>query len=196
MLDTTICPRCKQTRALNLMHHSGGILPAIAAKMHAMTPDWAAPQPVCEMCIAEGTAAYKQDILKNLPQDGPLSAELPLTTMERFARRVARVIGSWQFASGVALGLSLWISLNILFRPFEPYPIIILAIISATLGSIAALQGPFILMAQRAATQRDRLRDQQDYAVNLKAELEIRLLHEKLDYLLEQQAQLTDRDRV
>ncbi|MGH2592139.1 MAG: DUF1003 domain-containing protein [Anaerolineae bacterium] len=87
-------------------------------------------------------------------------------------------------------GLAAWVGVNVLFRPFEPYPIIILAMISAALASLAALEGPIIMMSQRRQIKQDRLRVDSDYRVNLKAELEVRYLDEKLDRLFAQQRQL------
>src|SRR5262245_32196384 len=77
-----------------------------------------------------------------------------------------------------------WIVLNAVFllnRGFDPYPFILLNLI---LSCLAAIQAPIIMMSQNRAEARDRLRAENDYKVNLKAELEIRHLHEKLDHLL------------
>ena len=73
-----------------------------------------------------------------------------------------------------------------LMKPFDPYPFILLNLV---LSCIAALQAPIIMMSQNRLEARDRLRSEQDYQVNLKAELEIRHLHEKLDVLLKHQWQ-------
>ena len=80
--------------------------------------------------------------------------------------------------------LAFWISFNVLLQPYEPYPVIILAVISAVLGSLAALQGPIILMSQRRQARLDRLRAENDYRLNLKAELEIRYLSEEMTHFL------------
>src|SRR5262245_65371848 len=80
-----------------------------------------------------------------------------------------------------------WIVLNAVFllnRGFDPYPFILLNLI---LSCLAAIQAPIIMMSQNRAEARDRLRAENDYKVNLKAELEIRHLHEKLDHLLRRQ---------
>ena len=69
-------------------------------------------------------------------------------------------------------------------RPFDPYPFILLNLV---LSSLAALQAPIIMMSQRRQDTKDRIRAENDYRVNLKAELEIRQLHEKMDYQLAQQ---------
>ena len=74
----------------------------------------------------------------------------------------------------------------LLARPFDPYPFILLNLF---LSCLAALQAPIIMMSQNRQEARDRLRSENDYRVNLKAELEIRHLHEKLDHLLQNQWQ-------
>jgi uncharacterized membrane protein len=95
--------------------------------------------------------------------------------------------GSWSFLIVFAGVLTLWIVLNAIVltvRPFDPYPFILLNLV---LSCIAAVQAPVIMMSQKRQEAKDRLRSQNDYKVNLKAELEIRQLHEKLDHLLSHQ---------
>src|SRR5690606_1596748 len=90
----------------------------------------------------------------------------------------------WKFIITFGAILSSWIALNIvglLARPFDPYPFILLNLV---LSCLAALQAPVIMMSQNRQEARDRIRSKNDYKVNLKAELEIRHLHEKLDHLL------------
>ena len=82
-----------------------------------------------------------------------------------------------------------WVLINtlvLLMRPFDPYPFILLNLF---LSCLAAVQAPIIMMSQNRQEARDRLRSENDYRVNLKAELEIRHLHEKLDHLLQHQWQ-------
>jgi uncharacterized membrane protein len=108
---------------------------------------------------------------------------------DRLADNLARIGGSWNFLLGFGLALVLWIGLNSLVIgtwEFDPYPYILLNLI---LSCLAAVQAPVILMSQRRAEQKDRLRAQSDYRVNLKAELEIRHLHEKMDHLISKQWQ-------
>ena len=108
---------------------------------------------------------------------------------DRFADNLARFGGSWNFLLGFGFMLIVWMGLNsVLFGhwAFDPYPFIFLNLI---LSCLAAVQAPVILMSQRRAEQKDRLRAQSDYRVNLKAELEIRHLHEKMDHLISKQWQ-------
>jgi len=106
---------------------------------------------------------------------------------QRVSDRIAAFGGSWPFIGLAFLTLASWVFLNsvILARrgaEFDPYPYILLNLI---LSMLAALQAPVIMMSQNRAAARDRLEAAHDYEVNLKAELEIQSLHEKLDTLRE-----------
>jgi uncharacterized membrane protein len=106
---------------------------------------------------------------------------------ERLADRIAVFGGSWTFLICFGAFIALWIAMNsvILFwRPPDPYPFILLNLV---LSCLAAIQAPIIMMSQSRQEAKDRVRSQHDYQVNLKAELEIRHLHEKLDHLLSHQ---------
>ena len=106
---------------------------------------------------------------------------------DRLADNMARFGGSWYFLIGFGLFLAAWILLNTAMFAgwiFDAYPFIFLNLM---LSCVAAIQAPVILMSQRRAEAKDRLRAESDYRVNLKAELEIRHLHEKLDYLVSKQ---------
>jgi len=103
---------------------------------------------------------------------------------ERIADRVAGFGGSWTFILSFLGFLVCWIVLNMYWlsnKGFDPYPFILLNLL---LSCIAALQAPVIMMSQNRQEDKDRKRAQNDYMVNLKAELEIRTLHEKIDHLL------------
>ena len=103
---------------------------------------------------------------------------------QRLADRVASFGGSWTFISYFGLFILLWVILNVfvfIARPFDPYPFIFLNLI---LSCIAALQAPVIMMSQNRQEEKDRSRAKKDYMINLKAELEIRMLHEKIDHLI------------
>jgi uncharacterized membrane protein len=109
------------------------------------------------------------------------------TLGERLADRIATFGGSWIFLILFGLFLMVWIGVNsfILYaHPPDPYPYILLNLI---LSCLAAIQAPIIMMSQNRQEAKDRLRSEHDYQVNLKAELEIRHLHEKLDHLLSHQ---------
>lgn len=109
--------------------------------------------------------------------------EEKLTMGQRAADKIALFGGSWYFIIAFLCFMAFWILLNVLLlrhKPFDPYPFILLNLF---LSCIAALQAPVIMMSQNRVEQKDRLRGENDYKVNLKAELEIKLLHEKLDHL-------------
>jgi len=113
-----------------------------------------------------------------------LSKEFEAATLgQRLADRVAAVGGSWGFIFGFAVVLVGWMVLNSVLlaeRAYDPYPYILLNLMLSTL---AAVQAPIILMSQNRAAVRDRLVATHDYEVNLKAEIEIAALHEKLDQI-------------
>ena len=109
------------------------------------------------------------------------------TLGDRVSDRVASFGGSWTFILSFLAVLLIWISVNafqVMRQPFDPYPFILLNLV---LSTIAALQAPVIMMSQRRQEEKDRLRAENDYRVNLKAELEIRQLHEKIDHQLAHQ---------
>jgi len=112
-----------------------------------------------------------------------------VTMGQRVADKVAAFGGSWRFIISFGVILVLWIIANaVVFhnKGFDPYPFILLNLI---LSCLAALQAPVIMMSQNRQEEKDRQRARNDYMVNLKSELEIRMLHEKLDHLMIRQQQ-------
>lgn len=112
-----------------------------------------------------------------------------LTLGQRVADKVASFGGSWTFIISFGVFLLLWISTNVFWlanRAFDPFPFILLNLI---LSCIAALQAPVIMMSQNRQEEKDRDRARKDYMINLKSELEIRTLHEKIDHLIMHQQQ-------
>ena len=110
-----------------------------------------------------------------------------LTRGQRISDRVARFGGSWTFISAFGVLLLAWILFNTLAPgrvDFDPYPFILMNLV---LSCIAALQAPIIMMSQNRQEEKDRQRAENDYMVNLKAELEVRNLHRKMDLLMEEQ---------
>lgn len=102
---------------------------------------------------------------------------------QRIADKVASFGGSWKFIILFGVFLILWITSNIILlsnKGFDPYPFILLNLI---LSCIAAMQAPVIMMSQNRQEEKDRERARNDYMINLKSELEIRMLHEKIDHL-------------
>lgn len=115
--------------------------------------------------------------------------ETALTLGQRLADIVAKFGGSWTFILSFAFFLFLWILTNVYWlanRSFDPYPFILLNLI---LSCIAAVQAPVIMMSQNRQEEKDRDRAKNDYMINLKSELEIRTLHEKVDHIIMHQQQ-------
>jgi uncharacterized membrane protein len=107
-----------------------------------------------------------------------------MTFGQRIADRVASFGGSWTFIISFGVFLALWIAVNVFWlanKAFDPFPFILLNLI---LSSLAALQAPVIMMSQNRQEEKDRERSKKDYMINLKSELEIRMLHEKIDHLI------------
>src|SRR5213596_2250081 len=138
-------------------------------------------------------SALDQEVIESLEQHEILSADIEkqferkLTFGERLSDRIAEFGGSWKFLITFGAVIVVWIGANAVLlatTAFDPYPFILLNLI---LSCLAAVQAPVIMMSQNRAEARDRLRAENDYKVNLKAELEIRHLHEKIDHLLRRQ---------
>jgi uncharacterized membrane protein len=113
--------------------------------------------------------------------------EADLTFGQKLADNVAAFGGSWTFIITFFSFILIWMIINIWFlatRPFDPFPFILLNLI---LSCLAAIQAPIIMMSQNRQEQKDRQRSEHDYKINLKAELEIKLLSEKIDHLLAHQ---------
>lgn len=135
-----------------------------------------------EMEVVESLAAHE-----TLAEDVERSFEARRTFGDRMADGLASFGGSWGFIGLFAGFLLAWIIFNLAVAgraQFDPYPFILLNLV---LSCLAAVQAPVIMMSQKRLEARDRLRAENDFKINLKAELEIRHLHEKLDHLLTQQ---------
>ncbi len=102
---------------------------------------------------------------------------------EQLAGDVAEVVASWWFPTLLLTAIGGWVLLNVIARPFEPYPTIMFAVLAATLSTIAALQGPLILLAQRRAAMRDRAREQETYVVAAHSEADLHDVSDRIDAL-------------
>ena len=109
-----------------------------------------------------------------------------LTFSAKMADNIAKFAGSWTFILSFIACLVLWITVNalLLLKAFDPYPFILLNLI---LSCVAAIQAPVIMMSQNRQEEKDRLRAQNDYKTNLKSEIIIEDLHQKLDRVLANQ---------
>jgi uncharacterized membrane protein len=120
-----------------------------------------------------------------------------LTTGQKVADKVASFGGSWTFIISFGVFIFIWITINVFWlvnKSFDPYPFILLNLI---LSCLAALQAPVIMMSQNRQEEKDRQRAKNDYMINLKSELEIRTLHEKIDhFIIDQQQELLEIQKV
>ncbi len=139
--------------------------------------------------------ARAQKVARHMAQRRPITprlageTEVPASRGQRAADAVASFGGSWTFVALFGGTLVLWIGLNAVLMAargsaFDPYPYILLNLV---LSMLAAIQAPVILMSQNRQAEKDRLHAEHDYEINLKAELEIMLLHQKIDTLRQTQ---------
>lgn len=135
-------------------------------------------------------AVIDRDVMEAIKNNSILSENIQdeiegqLTTGQKLADKIAEFGGSWTFIITFFSFILIWIVVNIWFlatQPFDPFPFILLNLI---LSCLAAIQAPIIMMSQNRQEQKDRQRGEHDYKINLKAELEIKLLSEKIDHLL------------
>lgn len=183
---------------------------ALHAEIEALAPGWQSDCYICHADLARvrrhhlrawlhrhyGDKPLDQALMTAIERDEPVSRP-PEEVMpervgfgDRAADRLASLGGSWGFILSFSVLLIGWMMFNtisLLSRPFDPYPFILLNLV---LSSLAALQAPIIMMSQRRQEEKDRARAESDYRVNLKAELEIRQLHDKLDHALIQLAEM------
>ena len=180
----------------------------IAAEILKSHPDWSPDKFICRVDLATFRGKYvhcllesekgelsslEHEVIRSLREHELLSADVESEFQqkwsfgERLADKIATFGGSWAFLICFGVFLVIWIGMNslvLLERPLDPYPFIFLNLL---LSCLAAIQAPVIMMSQNRQEAKDRIRSQHDYKVNLKAELEIRHLHEKLDHLLSHQ---------
>jgi len=132
--------------------------------------------------IIEESVEQEKVIIDNILN----SSKESLTYGQKISDKVASFGGSWKFIISFFVVLSSWIFLNSILgaKAFDPYPFILMNLI---LSCVAALQAPIIMMSQNRLEEKDRKRNENDYLVNLKAEMEIRSLHQKVDLLLGEQ---------
>jgi uncharacterized membrane protein len=203
-----VCQICKKQKSPHDGMMAELIRPSLAEFIKKRVPNWDDKDFICLDDLGEFRKDYVKEVLED--EIGELSAldheviqslqeheilssdiskqfERKLTFGERLSDHIAEFGGSWKFLITFGAVLLIWICVNgvvLATRAFDPYPFILLNLI---LSCLAAVQAPIIMMSQNRAEARDRLRAENDYKVNLKAELEIRHLHEKIDHLLRRQ---------
>lgn len=205
------CSLCGRSHPASRVVHARGLRRALAEHLELRHPGrWSAEAHVCLDCRNE---ARIELLLAELERErGELSAveaevarkaaghlviaeqideefQRSITPGQRIADHVARVGGSWPFVVGFCVVIAAWIAANVWMlreRAFDPYPFILLNLV---LSCVAALQAPVIMMSQNRMAARDRVQADQDFRINLKAEIEIASLHDKVDHVLHAQWQ-------
>jgi uncharacterized membrane protein len=206
--ESRSCQVCGKDAAQADLIAAGSVRPVVVNLIRQDYPEWSAEGFICtddlnrfrydyvrSLIVTERgeLSDLEKEVVESLASHEILSMhvdqeyESTLTFGQRLSDKIASFGGSWRFIIIFFCILALWISVNSLiwaFRPFDPYPFILLNLI---LSCLAAIQAPIIMMSQNRQEAKDRLRASHDYQVNLKAELEIRQLHQKLDHLLSRQ---------
>jgi uncharacterized membrane protein len=202
------CAVCGKTFPARDVIPGGAVRSSIGSLIAAEHPAWSDESYICRNDLASYRVRYvhsmlesekgevtsiEEEVLESLRQHELVSTDIDAeiegerTLAERLADGLARFGGSWTFIAFFAVFMVVWITVNSLvmyWQPVDPYPYILLNLM---LSCLAAIQAPVIMMSQNRQESKDRLRSKHDYQVNLKAELEIRHLHEKIDHLLSHQ---------
>lgn len=203
-----VCQICGRDQTKTEILSASIIRPAISEIIKNSYPNWDENGFVCRDDLRKFRNDYlfkimedekgeltslEKDVIEKLTDYETISTnidkefETQLTFGERLSDKLADFGGSWRFIIIFASILFIWIGINsyvLLSRPFDPYPFILLNLI---LSCLAAIQAPIIMMSQNRQEDRDRKRAEEDYKINLKSELELRQLHQKVDHLLIQQ---------
>lgn len=208
--DTVICQICKKPKKMNEVVPAELVSEPVTEIIRKTYPDWSSSGFICMPDLNDFRAKYVKDIIESekgelsdlekqvmesiqdkelLAENINLQFEKGLTLGQRLSDGLSNLAGSWHFIIGFVFILVIWILVNVVVlvsKAFDPYPFILLNLV---LSCLAAIQAPVILMSQNRQEQKDRIRAESDYRTNLKAELEIRHLHEKLDHLIRNQWQ-------
>jgi uncharacterized membrane protein len=203
------CPVCHEekdaelAKPVELLH--GDVAQALAKRAPGLLPEAL----ICDACLDSLHGDYYEDalvagvgeldhlereVVSSLSQHKILTGNIneefddQLSTGDRIADKVAAIGGSWGFIFAFGAILIVWIGTNVVLatHAFDPYPFILLNLV---LSSVAAFQAPVIMMSQNRHAEKDRLHAEQDYQVNLKAELQTRHIHHMLDYMMKKQWQ-------
>jgi uncharacterized membrane protein len=203
-----MCSVCGQEVAARESVRLDVVRPAMIERIRHEKPDLPADGFICRADLDRFRSSYvsqlltrergeltrlEHDVVKSMADHETLAENTEAeyaerrTLGERMSDRLASFGGSWTFISLFGVVLLAWMGFNIVFAgasQFDPYPFILLNLV---LSCLAAIQAPIIMMSQKRQEAKDRLRSENDYRVNLKAELEIRHLHEKMDHMLTHQ---------
>jgi uncharacterized membrane protein len=205
-----VCQICGKQQESRDVVPGGIVREPVVTMIKKEYPNWSSDGFICKSDLNRFRSQYVKEVLKLskgdlstleqqvvdsikeqeiVSRNVHIESEQSLTFGDRISDKIAGFAGSWVFICSFFCVLLLWIGVNswlLIWRPFDPYPFILLNLV---LSCLAAIQAPIILMSQNRQETRDRVRAEHDYIVNLKAELEIRHLHEKMDHLLMNQWQ-------
>jgi uncharacterized membrane protein len=207
---TAKCAICGEVKPAREIIPGILVRPAIDVLIRRQHPEWTINDNICQTCHNHFRSQYvmeqvqkdrgeltslETEVVESIRQNQIVADNLNhefeahQTVGARVADKVASFGGSWKFIFIFFGVMAVWIiinSLTMLWKPFDPAPFILFNLI---LSMLAAIQAPIIMMSQNRQETRDRMRAENDYQVNLKAEIEIRVLTEKMDQLLHHQWQ-------
>jgi len=202
------CEICGKEKPLREINRLDVVRPSLIDKIKADHPDLPAEGYICNEDLDHYRSRYvtellgeergelsklEQEVVQSLADHETLAENIEAefaghrTFGERLSDRLAAFGGSWTFIVIFFVILVAWMAFNVFAIArdiFDPYPFILLNLV---LSCLAAIQAPIIMMSQNRQEAKDRLRSENDFRVNLKAELEIRHLHEKVDHILTRQ---------
>lgn len=202
------CVVCGRTFSRGEVIPNEAVREEVAREIARDYPNWTAEGFICKSDLTKYQVRYfhsliesekgeitalEKEVLRSIQEHEVLAKNIQAefeqnrSFGQKLADRIAAFGGSWTFLICFGAFIALWIGMNsivLIWHPPDPYPFILLNLI---LSCLAAIQAPIIMMSQKRQEEKDRLRSQHDYQINLKAELEIRHLHEKIDHLLSHQ---------
>jgi len=209
-MNTIKCQICQKNFKMDEVMKAEMIEDPIVQMIRGKNPDWSSESFIClpdlyllrrryvtEILKASSREIYeleemdKEEHVKEQVMSRDINKEFEsrLSLGERLADGLAKFGGSWLFLGIFSALMVIWMGINsfvLIKEPFDPFPYILLNLV---LSCLAAVQAPIIMMSQNRQEAKDRLRSEQDFVVNLKAEIEIRKLHERMDHLLMHQWQ-------
>ena len=203
--ETFPCLVCQKKFSSHFLVPMGTVRESITQEISQDFPAWKPQDYICLSDLTRYRVQYVQSLLQSeqgevsdlevevlhsmqqhelISKNVETTLEQQWTLGDRLADKIATFGGSWTFLICFTLFLIVWIAVNSIImvkNPIDTYPFILLNLL---LSCVAAMQAPIIMMSQNRQEAKDRQRSENDYQVNLKAELEIRHLHEKVDHLL------------
>jgi uncharacterized membrane protein len=202
------CQICGKEKPLELVMPGEFVRPSITELIRVEHPDWTPDGYICLDDLNHYRSEYIEDLIETekgelseidkevldsireneiLSRNTNVEISRKYTVGDRISDKVASFGGSWKFIITFGVVLLVWITINsmvLIMKPYDPYPYILLNLI---LSMLAAIQAPVIMMSQNRQETKDRIRAENDYRINLKAELEIHHLGDKIEYLLTKQ---------